>query len=201
MDRPPLTIEAAGMLSRAKRRQDYARIWMDLDTAQWYTPEGDWSPGIQVERFGALKFAAADNSIFPVESWQTLDYHLHGGLSTEQDIYGLAFEWSSLGTMELEVFETDLPDDTAVWAPLGTYGGSTNASADSVTLTCSAAMRGLRITVGWTGTKTLSGGDEWLKIGNLRVLGQSGSASIGTALTDILVDTGLAGSYSSGSVG
>jgi len=201
MDRPPITIEAAGMLSRAKRRQDFCRVWADLDTAQWYTPEGDWTPGIQVERLGVLKFAAANGSVFPAESWQTLDYHLNSGLSVEQDIYGLAFDWSSLGTMELEVYETDLPDETAVWTELDTYGGSTNASPDSVTLTCSAGMCGLRIKVGWTLTKTLSGGDEWLKIANLRVLGQSGSASIGTALADALVGTGLASSYSSESVG
>ena len=102
--------------------------------------------------------------------------------------------------MKLRVYETALPDSAASWNELGEYGGATNASPDTVDLTCAAGMRGLRIEVGYDGGTTLSSGDEWLKIGNLRVHGQSGSATIGEALADILVDTGLATSYSSVSV-
>jgi len=200
MERPLIAIDAAGTLARAKRRQDYCRVWADFETTQWYSPIGDWTPGIQIDRAGVLKFAAANGSVFPAESWVALDYHLHAGLSTEQDIYGVAFDWSSLGAMELEVYETELPDEAAVWSELDTYGGATNATPDSVTLTCSAGMRGLRVVVGYTGGHTLSAGDEWLKIANLRVLGQSGAASIGSALEDIMVTTGLAGSYYSKSV-
>ena len=200
--RPPITIECAGLLARAKRRQDYCRVWTDLDMGQWHEPDTTtvWTPGIAIQRSGFLQFAAASSSIFPASSYQALDYHLHGGLSTEQDIYGVSFEWTSLGTMKLRVYETALPDSAASWNELGEYGGATNASPDTVDLTCAAGMRGLRIEVGYDGGTTLSSGDEWLKIGNLRVHGQSGSATIGEALADILVDTGLATSYSSVSV-
>jgi len=201
VDRPPITIDAAGMLSRAKRRQDYCRVWVDFDSSQWYTPDGDWSPGVQVDRSGHLKFAAASGSVFPAASYQALVYHLHGGLSTEQDIYGIAFDWSSYGTMIFSIMETDIPDDGCTWTLLTSGGGATNATPDSVALTCTAGMRGLRIGAGYYGAHELSDGDEWLKIANLRVFGQDGDPSIGGALTDILVDTGLADSYYSKSVG
>ena len=199
--RPPITIEAAGLLARAKRRQDYCRVWTDLDMGQWYAPDADdfWSPGITIQRLGYILVAAASSSIFPASSYQALDYHLHGGLSTEQDIYGVSFQWSSLGPMKLRVYETALPDSAASWNKLGEYGGATNASPDVVDLTCTAGMRGLRISVGYDSGHTLSA-DEWLKIGDLRVHGQSGTATIGEALADILVDTGLGTSYSSETV-
>jgi hypothetical protein len=201
MDRPPLTIEAAGMLSRAKRRQDFCNLWVDFDTTQWFAPTGNWTPGIRVDQSGFLKFSAANGSAFPAASYQALVYHLHNGLSVEQDIYGLAFDWSSLGTMALGVYEATIGDDSASWGLLQAYGYSTNSTPDSVTLTCSAGKRALRILVGYDSSTTLTGGDQWMKIEKLRVYGQDGAASIGTALTDTLVGTGLASSYESVSVG
>lgn len=201
LERPPITIDAAGTLARAKRRQDFCHTWVDFDAAQWYTPDGSWTPGIRVDRSGYVKASAASGSVFPAASYQALVYHLNGGLSEHQDIYGLAFDWSSLGTMALGVYETDIPDDGCTWTLLQAYGYSTNSTPDSVTLTCSSGKRGLRLLMGYDSTKTLSSGDEWMKVANLRVFGQSGNPTIGSALDDILVTTGLASSYYSKSVG
>jgi hypothetical protein len=206
MDRPPLTIEAAGMLSRAKRRQDYCRVWVDMETNQWVAPAhpaptADWSAGINVEQSGFIKFAAANGSVFPAYSYQALVYHLHNGLSVEQDIYALSFDWSSYGTIGVGVYEAESESTSPTWSLLGAYGYSTNSTPDSVVLPCSTGMRALRLISGYDSSKTLSSGDEWIKIANLRVYGQDGAASIGTALTDTLVGTGLASSYESVSVG
>lgn len=200
MQRPPITVEAAGMLSLAKRRKDYCRVFVDFDTGQWYGAErDDMTPGIQLERAGRLRFAAAAGSVFADSSYQELWYHLHGGLSTEQDIYGVSFDWRSLGTMTWIAYEVATPYDGASFVQLGTGGGSSNPTPDSVNYTCSASMYGLALRVQYTSGKTLSA-DEWMEFSELRVYGQSGEGTIGTALTGILVTTGLADSYYSGSV-
>jgi len=200
MQQPPITVEAAGLLSRAKRRQDYCRTWYDFDLDRWVTSNGDWSPGIQIDRYGYLKFATANGSVMPASSYQGLTYHIHDGLSDVQTIYGVAFEWSSFGPMVWGVYETDDVDGD-VWTLLDSGGGATNSTPDTVGLTCSSGQYGLRIRVGYSSGKTLNTGDEWLKIASLRVYGQSGEPTIGDALTDILVTTGLASSYYSASVG
>jgi len=199
--RPPLTIEAAGMLARAKRRADYCHVFSDLDLAQWYTAELDgMSPGIQLDRSGHLKFGCANGSVMPNGAFQTLWYHLHGGLSTEQDIYSVGLTWTSLGTMTWKVYETDLPIVGCTWTQLGTDGGSTHGTPQYSAFTCSAGMRALALRVEYTAGKTLSA-DEHVRFTEIRVYGQCGDCSIGDALSGILVGTGLASSYHSDSVG
>jgi hypothetical protein len=200
MDRPPITVEAAGLLARAKRRKDYCHVFIDFDSGQWYTAErDDMSPGIQLDRAGRLRFACAQGSVMATNSYTELWYHLHGGLSVEQDIYGISFDWRSLGTMTWEVYETDLPIEGASWTLLGTGGGSTHASPATVNYNCAAGQRGLAVRVKYAAGKTLSV-DEWVEFSDLRVRGQSGDISIGAALSGILVASGLATSYSSVSV-
>ena len=200
IDRPPITVEAAGLLARAKRRKDYCHVFVDFDSGQWYTAErDDMSPGIQLDRAGRLRFACAQGSVMATASYQELWYHLNGGLSVEQDIYGISFDWRSLGTMTWQVYETALPIEGASWASLGTDGGSTHSSPESVNYNCSAGMRGLAIRVKYVGATT-PGTDEWVEFSELRVRGQAGDISIGAALTGILVGTGLATSYESASV-
>jgi len=191
-----LDIECAGPAERLKRRGDFAWVYSDADLDQWYGAEWDTlTPGIQVSQQGVLKFAAASGSVFPANSFQEVWYWLHRGLSTEQGIYSIEFIWSSLGTMTWQVFEAATPAITSSWAALGTAGGgSTHSSPSAVYLTCSAGTRALAIRVGWAGGKTLTY-NEWVKFGLLRVNGQAGDISIGTALESILVAPGLADSY------
>lgn len=201
MDRPPVTVEAAGVLSRAKRRQDFCRVWVDFDTGQWYAGEGDgMTPGIQLDRSGKLRFAAASGSTFANDAYTELWYHIHGGVSTEQDIYGLSFSWRSSGTMTWVAYEVPTPYSGAVFTQLGTAGGATQAAPLDVNYTCTDARYGLALRVKYAVGKTLTA-DEFVEFSNLRVYGQSGDPSIGDSLTDILVGTGLADSFSSESVG
>ena len=198
--RQPIKIEAAGLLARAKRRREYCQVFVDFDSGQWYTAElDDMSPGIQVDRAGRLRFACAKGSVMATNSYHSLWYHLHGGLSVEQDIYGVSFTWRSLGTLTWTVYETDLPIAGASWASLGSGGGSTHAAPESVNYNCSAGKRGLTLQVRYASGKTLSA-DEWIEFSGLRVRGQSGDPSIGAALSGILVGAGLAGSYYSKTV-
>jgi hypothetical protein len=200
MQRPPITIEAAGMLTRAKRRKDYCHVFSDFDLAQWYTAEVDgMSPGIQLDRQGHLKFGCASGSIMPGGASQSLWYHLHGGLSVEQDIYAVAVTFVSSGAMVWEIAETALPGPGASFASLGSDGGSTHASPVTTLFTCSAGMRGISLDVYYASPRTLSA-NEHVTFTEVRVYGQSGDSTIGAALTGILVGTGLADSYSSGSV-
>ena len=200
LDRPPITVEAAGLLARAKRRKDYCHVFVDFDAGQWYAAErDDMSPGIQLDRAGRLKFACAQGSVMATASYTELWYHLNGGLSVEQDIYGISFDWRSLGTMSWYVYETDLPIEGCTWTQLGTGGGATNSTPDSVNYNCSAGMRGLAIRVKYAAGKTLSV-DEWVEFAELRVRGQAGDITLGAALTGILVVSGLATSYHSDSV-
>ena len=200
MQRPPITVEAAGLLARAKRRKDYCHVFVDFDSGQWYAAErDDMSPGIQLDRAGKLRFAAAQGSVFANNAYTEIWYHLHGGLSTEQDIYGISFDWRSLGTMTWTVYEDTEASTASSWASLGSDGGSTHASPETVNYNCSAAMRGLAIRVAYVSGKTLAV-DEWVEFSELRVRGQAGDISIGAALTGILVASGLATSYRSDSV-
>jgi len=198
--RPPLTIEAAGTLARAKRRADYCHVFVDFDSGQWYTSENEGlSPGIQVDRVGRLRFACAQGSVMATASYTGLWYHLHGGLSVEQDIYGVSFNWRSLGTMTWKVYEIDVPVPAGSWTLLGTDGGSTHSSPERVSYTCSAGKRGLAINVSYAAGKTLSV-DEYVDFSDLRVRGQAGDITLGAALSGILVASGLGTSYQSDSV-
>ena len=202
MQRPPITIEAAGTLARAKRRKDYCHVFADFDLSQWYVddyPGYPASPGIQLDRSGHLKFEAASGSVFPTNANSFLVYHLHGGLSTEQVIHSVALTWTSLGSMYWRVYETVLPHESASWSMLGGDGGTTHASPEYVAYTCSAGIRGLGIFIFYDHTHTLTF-DEYVRFTNVTVYGQSGDCSIGDALSGILVGTGLADSYYSATV-
>jgi len=200
MQRPPITIEAAGTLARAKRRKDYCHVFTDFDLSQWYQSETDGaSPGIQLDRSGHLKFACANGSVMPNGAWGELWYHLHGGLSTEQVIHSVALTWLSSGTMTWRLYEVALPILGCGWSLLGTDGGSTHATPESASFTCSAGMRGLALTCLYVSGKTLVA-DEYMRFTEVRVYGQSGDSTIADALTGILVGTGLADSYYSETV-
>jgi hypothetical protein len=200
MQRPSLTIDAAGVLIRAKRRKDYCHVFSDFDLSQWYTAELDgMSPGIQLDRQGHLKFGCAQGSVMPNGSFQTLWYHLHNGLSTEQDIYAVGITFVSSGTMTWTAYETDLPIEGATWTALGSDGGSTHASPVNAVFICSAGMRALALKVEYVSGKTLSA-DEFVRFTEVRVYGQAGDSTIGAALEEILVGPGLADSYYSDSV-
>jgi len=200
MQRPPITIEAAGTLARAKRRKDYCHVFADFDLSQWYPSEQEGaSPGVQLDRSGHLEFACANGSVMPNNSWGGLWYHLHGGLSTEQVIHSVTLTWLSSGTMTWWLHEVDLPILGCGWSLLGTDGGSTHATPESASFTCSAGMRGLSLTSVYVSGKTLAA-DEYMRFTNVTVYGQSGACSIGDALSGILVGTGLADSYQSNTV-
>lgn len=201
MNRPPITVECAGVMARAKRRADYARVWVDFDASQWFTAdEDDLTPGIQVDRSGKLRFAVASGSTLAQYAWQKIWYHLHGGLTTDQSIYGVSFDWRSSGALTFGVYEVDVPYRGAAWAGLGSAGGATQATPVSQNYTCSAGKHGLMILVCYNNAHTATS-DEFIEFSELRVYGQDGDPSIGDALTDILVAPGLADSFYSRSVG
>lgn len=200
IQKPPITIEAAGLLSLAKRRKDYCRVFVDFDPNQWVdASRSDMSPAIQLERYGKLRFDCAQGSSMASGAYTEIWYHLHNGLSDEQDIYGISFDWRSSGTMTWVVYEATEAVEGASWAQLGTDGGSTHSSPESINYNCSSGKRALAIRVKYNNMKTLSA-NEWIEINELRVRGQSGDITIGAALTGILVVSGLATSYQSDSV-
>lgn len=197
---PPISVECTGMLARAKRRKDYARVFADADLGQWFGAEWEnLTPGIQITRPGNLVFAAASGSVFPAASYQAVWYWLHSGLVSDQDISTVTFEWTSVGTMTWEVFEASEASVSTSWTLLDSGGGSTQSTPVAETITCSTGTQAVAIRCGWAATATLTY-DNRVRIGRLQVNGQVDEATIGSALEDILVTPGIADSFYSASV-
>lgn len=198
--RPPITVEAAGMLARAKRRQDYCELFVDYDFEQWYQAEwDDVCPGINVVRSGSLRFVAAFGSTFSPWQANELWYWLHKGMDTAQTISSVSFEWTAYGSMVWQVYEATLPSTSATWTLLGSGGGSGQYTREAESFTCSAGKRGLALKVGYPSTKQMNT-DEWVNISKLRVLCSATEPTVGEALAGVLVETGIATSYYSKTV-
>lgn len=190
-----IEVECAGPVEILARDAEYARVFCDVDLAQWAQSEWEGlTPGIAITRLGDLVFAAASGSVFPADSYQAVWYWLHNGLVPSQHISKLLFDWTSVGAMTWEVLAAAEASVGASWASLDSGGGTTTSTPTSEAITCPAGTRALAIRVGWADGRTLTY-DERVTLSRVRVLGQTEEMPVAAALAEILLVPGVTDSF------
>lgn len=197
-------IEAAGPYEVTKRRNDYARVFVDLDVGEWFAADRDeMLAAIAVDTsYNSLKFVCPKGTTITgaatpfAEYW----YWINRGMVADQHIVKLSFRVATVGAMHWQVYETtDQVTASATWSALGAAGGGATTASTAVTRTCSAGVHGLALRVYYNEDNTLTG-DEYVKFTQLAVTGESGTITPASALTSVLVTSGLADSFSSDTV-